>query len=294
MNPNDNPSSFVRMLELLGQGPKTKKVLALSLGITERQVERILDRLESMFYNVDKNMDGEYFIFGAEHLKNRQFTESEREWMATLLKSFGRSHLLTSGILRKLTLPDLPLPLKESLKDVVKNQNIEILTYAIEHRLMVWLKPYHSPNNPMKPMTDRLVFPLEINTEHHQLIAYERASRKEKSFKIDRILRVELTNETFSVPARRRQRMDAFGFRGNQLEIVILKMTPFAAQLFREEYPDHTACLSPAGEGFECTLPIMNTQGIGRFVLGLPGEIFVLKGAKLKAYLHEKLKNQRF
>ena len=143
-------------------------------------------------------------------------------------------------------------------------------------------------------MTDRLVLPLEIVQTHHQLIAYERASRKEKTFKIDRILRVELTNETYSLNGRRRQRIDAFGFRGNQLEIVILKMTPFAAQLFREEYPDHTACLSAAGEGFECTLPIMSTQGIGRFVLGLPGEISVVRGAKLKAYLYEKMKDRRF
>ena len=293
MNPSDNPSSIIRMLELLGQGPKTKKVLAGSLSITERQVERIFLRLEGMFYNIDKNEHNEYFVFGAEQWRKGQFTDAEKEFLIQLLHYAGRSHVLTAGILRKLSRYELPLPLKEPLKEVVKNSNIDNLNAGIKHGVLVWLKLYFSPNNPEK-FKDRLVLPVEINHEHHQLIAYEKASRKIKTYKIDRIGRVELTNDSFPLPKSRGERTDLFGFRGKQLELVKLKMTPLAAQLFREEIPGSAAYLQPAGEGFECTIPIMNTQGIGRFVLGLPGEIFVLKGAKLKAYLHEKMKNQRF
>ncbi|PSR02132.1 MAG: hypothetical protein BRD50_07625 [Bacteroidetes bacterium SW_11_45_7] len=66
---------------------------------------------------------------------------------------------------------------------------------------------------------------------------------------------------------------------GEPVAEVHLKLSPRAANLLKEEFPAATAIWRGEVKGFE---------GVGRFVLGFPGEVEALAPQRLIDYLHEK------
>lgn len=281
-----NSSSILRILALLAAGPKSRKVLAETVGIDVRQVNRIIAKLEDHDFLIDKDENGNFFLFGAESLKLRKFNPSERELLNDLLTNYARFNPLSMGLLRKLNTPDYPIPFASHLKDLGKNRNIDNLRFAIERNMMVWLKPYLSPSK-NKPIKDRFVCPLEIIDEHRQVLAWEQSSNREKTFKIDRIGVVELSDIASPQRKRKKQKTDPFGFSCAKQTMVKLRLSTLAARLMQEEFPLAKPLIQLKKQGHLFHGPVSSFTGIGRFVLGLPGHVTVIENAEFKVYLKE-------
>lgn len=75
------------------------------------------------------------------------------------------------------------------------------------------------------------------------------------------------------------------------LETVELIMTLKAYNLLLEEFPMAKKYLSEQGNGYFLKIPIADYHGIGRFVLGLPGDIKVKTTKGFRKFLKEKKNN---
>ncbi|WP_255075775.1 YafY family protein [Lacihabitans sp. CCS-44] len=289
----DVSHSLLRMLEILSTQPKTIKELSQILELSPRQISRNIMRLEDRGYCVDKNMQNRYFIFGAENIRNRVFNEEEQELISKMLAIYAPFHPVYSAIKLKLKSATMDIPFAYQTKDLLKSKNYEVINYALKNRLRIKLRNYVSPFNPDMP-EERLLEPLEFVEQHCQLIAYEVASRKEKVFKIDRMGKVELTNEATAGRAVKNTLIDPFGFSSTKQKIVKLRLSLLAKVLLEEDFPTAKPYLILKGEVWYFHGPYCSFLGIGRFILGLPGEVTVVYGPELKVFLTEQKKNFTF
>lgn len=289
----DASHSLLRMLEILSSQPKTQKELSQILEISPRQVSRNILRLEDRGYFVDKNAQNRYFIFGAEILRNRVFNEKEQELISRMLAIYAPFHPLYAAIKLKLKSATIDIPMAHQTRDLLKSKNYELINYAIENQLRIILKNYLSPYNPNMPK-ERLLEPIEFVEEHCQLIAYEVSTRKEKVFKLDRMGQVALTDETTAGRSLKNVLIDPFGFSSTKQKIVKLKLSLSAKMLMEEEYPTAIPYLISKKDTWYFHGPYGSFLGIGRFVLGLPGQVTIIYGPELKAFLMDRKKEFTF
>ena len=289
----DASHSLLRMLEILTAQPKTQKELAQLLELSPRQVSRNILRLEDRGYFVDKNSQNRYFIFGTEHLRNRIFNEEEQAFISKILAIHAPHHPLYASIKHKLRSVTLDVPLAYQTRDLLKSKNYELINYALENQLRIVLKNYISPHNPHMPK-ERLLEPLAFIEQHRQLIAYEVSTRKEKVFKLERMGEVTVSKEPAVGRSLKNVLIDPFGFSASKQKIVKLKLHLLAKLLMEEEYPSAIPYLVCRNETWYYHGPCCSFLGIGRFIFGLPGQISIVYGPELKAYMEELKKTFTF
>jgi proteasome accessory factor C len=114
------------------------------------------------------------------------------------------------------------------------------------------------------------------------------------NLKMDRIYKVEL----MAAKCTRTPDMvktDVFHMAANDESYEVeLALTPLAARLLIEEYPATESCVSAATDEnfpFLFNTTVYNFLPAGRFCLGLPGQVRVLRPAGLAVYLREKMKD---
>jgi len=79
-------------------------------------------------------------------------------------------------------------------------------------------------------------------------------------------------------------------FRGKNVN-VRLRLSKRAKQLLTEEYPATLPFVKRKSSYWYFEGTILGFEGVGRFVLGLPGEVKVLVLVELQEYLVEKMEN---
>ena len=87
--------------------------------------------------------------------------------------------------------------------------------------------------------------------------------------------------------AHERQGMDVFRMAGREEFRVRLRLSMKAKNLLVEEYPLAERDLSPDGDGWILDTGLCAVAGAGRFVSGLAGEIEILEGEPLRAWLRD-------
>jgi predicted DNA-binding transcriptional regulator YafY len=289
----DASHSLLRIIEILSAQPKTIKELAQILELSPRQVSRNLQRLEDQGYCVDKNSQNRYFVFGAENIRNRVFNEDEQELISRMLAIYAAFHPLYAAIRLKLRSATTDIPLPSQTRDILKSKNYAVIEYAIKNGLRIKLRNYVSPYNPDMP-EERLLEPLEFVLDHCQLIAYEVSTRKEKIFKLDRMGKVELTNESTTGKRVKNILIDPFGFSSTKQKIVKLRLSLVAKVLLVEDFASANAYLVKKNEVWYYHGPYCSLLGISRFILGLPGQVSVAYGPELKAHLLKQKEEYNF
>jgi predicted DNA-binding transcriptional regulator YafY len=281
-----------RLIRMLTQkGGKSIDELAMTLDITRRSVYRYLELLESIGYLIDKDLDGRYFLFIPVHeeLPN-QFLPEETDLLRQLIQAGAPNDIMRDGLLRKLYLNTDLLPMADHIHQAQAARVVQLLSEAITDRVQARLINYYSASR--GTANDRLVEPLQFTDNFRMLVAYEVESQEIKHFKIDRIPDVELLGDKQSqhqVPSG----PDIFGMSGKKHIDVELSLSPLAYRLLVEEFP---ATRPFVEEDPSLRLPfrflgqIRSYVGIGRFILGLPGEIEVLGPKGLTSYLKKQNK----
>jgi predicted DNA-binding transcriptional regulator YafY len=110
-----------------------------------------------------------------------------------------------------------------------------------------------------------------------------------RQLKMERIGHVELTELPITHKHESRA-LDLFGWTGPKWLPVTLRLSYRAQQLLLEEHPDARPFVRSSGNQAYFDNIVRDWRGIGRFILGLPGEIEVVEPEELRRYLKERIK----
>lgn len=270
----------------------TKDELSLNFDLSKRTVERYFGLMRDLgFLLVQRN--GRYAI---ESLDKRSvkhedlivFTLEEAAVLREALLAHRLKPDLHRGLLDKLyALTELD-ELSETLYNQTVARHVGLIRQALHRKEQIWLKAYQSMNNDAP--RDYLLEPVRFYHYFRYLLAYDVQAGHVKQFKCERIGGVEPTGQPFQFAAGHQSwDTDAFGMSGNKAVKVKLVLSRLARHLMEEEFPDATPFIMVRDGQTRWEGPVYQFQGIGRFVLGLPGQVEVLGPESFKNYLNEQL-----
>lgn len=274
-----------KLLQLLHEPKYSVISLAKMFNVGRQTIYRDLELLEELGYFVDKKSN-KYFIFEA--TPKTTFTEEETALLHECIASISNNTPLKSSILKKLSTSSYIVPQSDELKDKHLGTIIQKLQVAINSECSVKLINYHSLNT--EEIKDRFVTPLKLSLDYSTLSAIE--TGKEKTYKVKRITDVEVLYDK-KAGIRKAMNVDVFGCSSTETLPIHLYLSKRAYQLFYEEYPSARVYLSKHKElndfPYELRLEVQNYAGVGRWCLGLIGEMKVIGDEGLREYLNERL-----
>lgn len=290
---------LLRLLLMLSEGQRyTLDEMAGRLETTPRTVYRYLDTLRSTGFIIQKQ-DGRFSVDKeSPYLQSigdlLHFTPEESWILNKAILALDDEIPIKQNLARKLyalyDLKGLPYP-------IVKRENSEriiTLIRAIEQKHQVQLLGYQSANS--MTVADRLVEPFSFTLNYGYIWCFEVETGVNKLFKSARIEKVHDTGLPWQCETLHSVLpTDIFRISGSEKTQVILRLTMRAASLLTEEYPQSEEFIHPDSDsGFLFDGWVANFEGIGRFVLGLPGEIEVLEPESFRKYLHGRLARKKF
>lgn len=166
--------------------------------------------------------------------------------------------------------------------------NVAALMEAIEGKRQVIFHGYSSSNS--GEIKDRTVEPFAFAAGQKTVWCYEPASKTNKVFKVDRISNVQIKADKWEYETHHRQgKMDIFRMTGESPVAIKLQLSLMAKNILVEEYPDAEKELIPTDDTDVWILDteVYKMEGVGRFYIGLAGEIQIIDAPGLKEYAQQ-------
>lgn len=160
---------------------------------------------------------------------------------------------------------------------------------AVKDHLVIRLEDYSSRSG----RRDRLMEPYKIWKKRGLVYGYDLDSREARIFKINRAAAVEVTDQKWTSPRVGVDvEIDPFGMicdRSDSFDIS-LALTDYGRLLLLEESPEAELSIKriASKDGFiwRFDTRISSPQGAARFCMGLPADVRILSGDRLKDYVH--------
>ena len=170
--------------------------------------------------------------------------------------------------------------------------NVAALMDAIEGKRKAILHGYSSSNS--GEVKDRHVEPFAFASNRNIIWCYDLEKKVNKVFKVDRINNVEILADRWEYETHHRQgKMDVFRMTGDTPMPIKLQLSLMAKNILVEEYPEASKDLIPTANDdiwiFETN--VYQIEGIGRFYMGLAGEIQIIDAKGLKDYAQKYSKD---
>lgn len=317
-------SRILRLIVLMsGNRVYTVDQLADELGTSQRTIYRYIDTFKEAGFAVEKVGDYMYRLLSIggsiKDLHNIvYFTPEEAFIVNRLIDSLDPSNSLKEELRRKLSVIYEKTAIAEMYDQPSTAQRVLVLSAAIKNRRVARLVGYTSSYS--GKTEDHLVEPFEFTPNYAGVWAYDLADGLNKRFKILRMQDVEMLEDPWTkAHAHHAIPMDAFRVHGEEEYHVVLRMNNVAKNLMVEEFPLTEPDIQPQDAGLEeelmelrevLILPshdmeneeeqfwiydgmVRGLDGVGRFVLGLEGNIEVLEGDELIRYLLDHAQNIR-
>ena len=267
--------------------------LAERLELSTRSVYRYLVTLEEAGFEMERE-EGRYYISGQKrsNLLSR-LSREEVGLLRELVNGLPEQHARRYHLLSKLEGHEGTAEAGDGawmLTAAANARNINRLRQAIAQKRPVILKKYHSLHR--GAVRDRRVNPLALDENWVYLHAYDPEKEVVKLFKISRMAEVSILQYTFDLTAIHQvYEPDIFGISGPEAHDTEILLSERAKALMLEEFPPAKDWVStdpktklPVYRG-----PVRGWEGIGRFLLGLPGEWKVVAPPALQNYLSRQL-----
>lgn len=282
-----------RLIRLLSQPPyRTVKQLASILEVSPETAYRYIRLLESVGYSIDKKPGNRYFLFLDYEHDTPLIDQDEAGYLHDLLWQASAGDPRREHLLHKFNKQFSLAPVVQSLPKLAVYEHVRVLGRALEQNLRVRLLNYYAPSSGGQ-LTNRYLEPVEFMQGYTYLWAYDLEKEDYRQFKLDRIGDVELLDEAVTGEHESRV-LDLFGWTGPQWLPVKLRLSSYAHHLLLEEYPDARPFLrTHRGEALFDGM-VRDWRGIGRFVLGLPGEVEVVEPEEFRGYLRERVDSFKF
>jgi proteasome accessory factor C len=285
---------LLRLLMLLtGTRRYTLAELQQRFQTSERTIYRYFDTIEEAGFVVDRK-DGAYRLSTetppTKSLSNLlHFSEEEAYIFYKALSTIEGDSSIKERLICKLnSLYDFRA--LSQIKDKSVIEVISKLGEGIRSSKQVILYEYRSSNS--HSIYDRTVEAFEFLPDYSAIWCYEKQSDTCKQFKIARIKQVEVLpyswsyNEKHYVPF-----VDAFRMSANvPINNVKATLSLKAYNLLMEEFPLAENFIKPLNGKYLLDIPVADFNGIGRFVMGLLGDVQVNGPEEFVDFLKEKVK----
>lgn len=295
-------SRILRLIVLMsGNRIYTVDELAAELETSQRTIYRYIDTFREAGFAVDKVDDYKYRLVnigkGVKDLRNIVYFSPEEAFIVNrLIDSLDPSNSLKNELRCKLS----AIYDKTSIADFTDRPStaakVQSLVEAIRDKKVVRLVDYSSSYSGM--LADHLVEPFQMTSNYAGVWAYDLGDGKNKRFIVLRMGDVEKTADTWANEHQHQNMpMDVFRFHGDTEYHVVLRLNTLAKNLLVEEFPLAEKNLYAQNGLMEANMVVCQEEfwiwdgtvrgldGVGRFVLGLEGNIEVMEGDELIAYL---------
>jgi predicted DNA-binding transcriptional regulator YafY len=280
-----------RLIELLSSPPFLTTIqLAVRLEVTERSVRRYYPLLEKLGYLVDKDPRTHRYFIQVESGLGDAFDGEEAAYLNDLLSQLPEDNPVRSSTLLKINKQYRLYPVMQTVQRNTHYLRLKRLQEAVKNSKVVVLHNYEGANG--KISTRRIVV-TGFTDRFRGIHAHDLEADGPRQFLLDRMGLIEITAE--DVPQDFPfYPNDLFDWPGTTWFNVSLLLSVHAKKLLTEEYPRSRANLSMAlRDGrYRVDLRVRGWNGIGRFILGLPGEVEVTAegdGEVLRAYLNGRV-----
>lgn len=263
------------------------------IGISRRMLYYYLESFRDWGFKVEKN--GRYYSIDRQspffmHLFERiNFTEDEALTLLAILNKVDDRNAITERIRHKLDrFYDLNILSHPEIREKTAH-NVSVLYKAIKSKQLVKIIGYSSPHS--KSVKDRIVEPFLLLNNNNEIRAYEYSSNMNKTFKVSRMDNVELLDLSWEHEAKHKQiYTDIFMFSGEDKQHIKLRLGLLSHNLMLEEYPESRNHITQEdSQHWILDLEVVSFLGIGRFVLGLFGDIEILENEEFKNYVAQKI-----
>jgi len=297
MSAHEKMRRLLEMLILLSTGVRrTKQELRELSGLSLRTVERYISTFREAGFVIE-NYGGRYGIDkntgnGCSLADLLLFSDEEAMILSRAIHALDENNIIKNNLAGKLyALYDA----KRVSKVIIHrrdSENVHNLFRAIEEKRQAVLRDYHSAHG--GKVKDRTVEPFSFTTNFMNIWCYEPCIHQNRLFKTARIGRVELKATPWQHEENHQEGfLDVFRMNSNERLNVKLRLSMRAAHLLTEEYPLAEAHITNTENGSVFETEVCSYDGVGRFVLGLPGEVEVMETEQFKTYLKQrKKKNQ--
>jgi predicted DNA-binding transcriptional regulator YafY len=282
---------MLRLMQLLsGNKIYTLDELSDTLDLSRRSLFRYFDTFKNAGFVVQCIGDGRYRMttLNKEYTDLSQlvyFSEEEAIVVSHLIENLDGTNALKAGLKQKLAAVYDSTSISDYIENKGKSEVVETLANAVKSKHQVALKDYSSAHSGKSK--DYIVEPYKFTKGYVDIIAYDTEAGLNKVFKISRITSVKMLEPWKFEDRHEEQPIDSFRMSGSPVEHVKLKLTLRAKNLLTEEFPVTSIEVTQVKRSWFWEGDVNALEGIGRFVLGLPHEVSVEEGPKLKAWLTE-------
>jgi proteasome accessory factor C len=291
-------AKFQKMLEVLlmldCQYGRSISELSERFKVSQRTIYRYFDTFKHVGF-VLENRDG-YFKINKNETTARDisdllhFSDEESFILSKAIHSINSENKQKDKLVKKLySLYDYDRVI-HAITRKAETENIYTLIQAIKKQKQVVLKNYKSNNSNL--IKDRLVEPIDFTENYIGIWCYDPFDGKNKIFKTSRMELVELLDISWQHKSKHQKgETDIFRMHGFKSIPIELELTLTAYNFLIEEYPLSELYLTKTEKNsFNLITNVCSFLGVGRFVLGLPGEVKIIAPQELKDYLKEKNK----
>jgi len=274
-----------KLISLLkGVKRRTPQELADILEISKRTAYRYFILLEELGFIIDVDFENRYFI-PTEEGEEYQFTFNAEESLLIKqsIKSLSSTHNLSEHILKKLHMMSEQAQIGENILNASNGLKIEKLSKAIQDKVQVKLLNYSSLNS--NSDSTRLFEPITFTTNYTGVIGVdvEKAPDEARIFNINRIGQVDLLQHQQKLASEIEvQPIDAFGYKGDNLYGVVLKLQRKAYSQIIQFYPQTKPLIKGKTNAYVFTGKVYFSEYLLRFLLAFPDEASVLQPQALK------------
>ena len=285
----------LRLMRLMsGNAYLTVEQLARRLDTSTRSIYRYIDTFKTCGFAVEKIDDSIYRLIsmpsGYKDLQKLvYFSEEEARVLTYLIESLDETNSLKSSLYRKLCAVCDTKSIKEYSGTSKNAANVQALGNAMKDRKTVILKDYSSSSS--GTVRDRVVEPFEFTNNHIDIWAYDCEKKDVRLFKIARIGWVDILPIDWQHEDEHdKGYLDAFRMQGKTQTHVRLEMTLRAKNLLCEEFPLAEPDITEKDGKYILDTKVSKMEGVGRFVIGLMGDIRVLDSPELVAYINDYIR----
>ena len=283
---------LLRLIMLMaGKADYTVEEIADQLSISSRSVYRYIDTLRACRFVIDKRRSNLYKLvkipgISVDFNKLIYFSEEEAYIINSLISALDGGSGVKANLHKKLSAIYSLTSLAELTVSKECARNTEALGKAIQGHKTVILKAYESANS--DTTSDRIAEPFAFTTNYIDIWAYDLDKKENRIFKISRIGSVEILDKPWTNESKHcKSTTDCFRMSGDAAIPVQLELSLRAKNLLVEEYPLADKGLSLAGENWIFKTDVRDLAGVGRFVIGLAGEIRIIDSPELEQYVRE-------
>lgn len=268
------------------------------LGTSRRNLYYYLQFLRDYGFELVRTKSGKYYIgarspFFQKIARSVDFTSQEVNYLFSLLAGVEDKDALQHTIKRKL---ERYYGLSNFVDDDTRkkiSRNAEVLNKAIENKKIVIIKDYSSPHS--KSVSSRVVEPFLFLNEQADVRCYELSSKMNKTFKLARMGKVEITDTDWGFESQHKDLFtDMFLFSSENRLPITLRMGQLSHNIMLEEYPQSESCFKQEDDShWLFHTDVASYLGIGRFVLGLFSDISVVEGDGFRDYLAKAINDMK-